>query len=285
MPTFSAHDGTALAYHAEGEGEPLVCLPGGPMRASAYLGDLGGLTAHRGLVRLDLRGTGDSAVPGDDATYRCDRLAADVEALREHLGLDRADVLAHSAGGNLALLYAAAHPGRVRSLTLVTPGTRALGIEATAEDWRGAVALRRGEPWYGAGRSAWEAFLGGAELDDLWPDIVPFMYGRWDAAAREHAADDAHQTNPHARGCYYAEGAFDPGATRKALAALEAPVLVLAGEYDGAPTPARAGEIAALFPHGTAAVQSGAGHYPWLDDPGAFRRTVAAFLEADGRPP
>ncbi|MEV1053461.1 alpha/beta hydrolase [Streptomyces sp. NPDC049887] len=284
MPTFSAHDGTGLAYHAEGEGEPLVCLPGGPMRASAYLGDLGGLAAHRGLVRLDLRGTGDSAVPGDDATYRCDRLVDDVEALREHLGLDRADVLAHSAGGNLALLYAAAHPGRVRSLTLVTPGTRALGIEATAEDWRGAVALRRGEPWYEAGRSAWEAFLGGAELDDLWPDIVPFMYGRWDAAAREHAADDAHQTNPHARGGYYAEGAFDPGATRKALAALEVPVLVLAGEYDGGPTPARAREIAALFPHGTAAVQSGAGHYPWLDDPGAFRRTVAAFLEA-GRPP
>ncbi|MEU2161570.1 alpha/beta hydrolase [Streptomyces chengbuensis] len=285
MPTFSAHDGTALAYHAEGGGAPLLCLPGGPMRASAYLGDLGGLTAHRGLVRFDLRGTGDSAVPIDETTYRCDRLVDDVEALREHLGLDRADLLAHSAGGNLALLYAAAHPGRVRSLTLVAPGTRALGIEATEADWRGAVALRRGEPWFEAGSAAWEAFLGGAELDDLWPDIVPFLYGRWDAAAREHAADDAHQTNPRARGVYYSEGAFDPAATREALSAWEAPVLVLAGEYDGGPTPARAHEIAALFPRGTAAVQPGAGHYPWLDDPDAFRRTVTAFLEADGRPP
>ncbi|AWI32499.1 alpha/beta fold hydrolase [Streptomyces tirandamycinicus] len=285
MPTFRAYDGTVLAYHAEGEGEPLVCLPGGPMRASAYLGDLGGLTADRRLVRLDLRGTGDSAVPDDDATYRCDRLADDVEALREHCGLDRADVLAHSAGANLALLYAAACPGRVSSLVLVTPGARALGITATEEDWRGAVALRRGEPWYEAGRAAWEAFLGGAELDDLWPDIVPFMYGRWDAAARKHAADDAHQSDPHARAGYYAEGAFDPGATREALAALEAPVLVIAGEYDGAPTPARAGEIAAVFPHGTVAVRPGAGHYPWLDDPGAFRRTVAGFLETGGRPP
>ncbi|MFG3308126.1 alpha/beta fold hydrolase [Streptomyces wuyuanensis] len=285
MPTFRAHDGTVLAHHTEGEGEPLVCLPGGPMRASAYLGDLGGLTAQRTLVRLDLRGTGDSAVPDDDTTYRCDRLIGDVEALLDRLGLDRADLLAHSAGGNLALLYAAAHPGRVRSLVLVTPGTRALGIEATEDDWRGAVALRRGEPWYEAGSAAWEAFLGGAALDDLWPDIVPFMYGRWDAAAREHAADDAHQTNPRARGAYYAEGAFDPAATRKALAALEAPVLVLAGEYDGGPTPARAREIAALFPHGTAAVLAGAGHYPWLDDPDAFRRTVAAFPDADGRPP
>lgn len=51
----------------------------------------------RQLVLLDLRGTGDSAVPDDPATYRCDRQAADVEALRAHLGLERVDLLAHSA--------------------------------------------------------------------------------------------------------------------------------------------------------------------------------------------
>ncbi|MFJ6632796.1 alpha/beta fold hydrolase [Streptomyces sp. NPDC091376] len=280
MPTFSAYDGTSLACHTEGEGEPLICLPGGPMRASAYLGDLGGLTAGRTLMRLDLRGTGDSAVPDDPGTYRCDRQVDDVEALREHLGLERADILAHSAAGNLALLHAAAHPERVRSLTLVTPGTRAVGVEATEQDWRDAVALRKGEPWYEAGHQAWEAYLGGAELDDLWPDIVPFMYGRWDAAAREHAADDAHQSNPQARSAYFADGAFDPPATAKALAVLEAPVLVLAGEYDGGPTPARAERTAALFRHGTAVVQRGAGHYPWLDDPGAFTRAVTGFLDS-----
>ncbi|MFE7774949.1 alpha/beta fold hydrolase [Streptomyces sp. NPDC057445] len=281
MPTFSGPDGTSLAYHVEGEGEPLICLPGGPMRASAYFGDLGGLTAHRRLVRLDLRGTGDSAMAEDPATYRCDRLVGDVEALREHLGLDRADILAHSASGNLALLYAAAHPERVRSLTLVTPGTRALGVAATEEDWRGALALREGEPWYETGRAAWDAFLAGGELDDLWSDMVPFMYGRWDATARAHAADDAHQSNHQARGLYYGEGAFDPAATVKALSALDAPVLVLAGEYDGGPTPARAAESASLLPHAEVAVQAGAAHYPWLDDPGAFRRTVASFLDPD----
>ncbi|MFF7727040.1 alpha/beta fold hydrolase [Streptomyces sp. NPDC008001] len=107
MPTLTTADGTELAYHVTGEGEPLLCLPGGPMRASAYLGDLGGLPRRRQLVMLDLRGTGDSSVPGDPATYRCDRQVDDVETLRKHLGRDSVDILAHSAGGDLAILYAA----------------------------------------------------------------------------------------------------------------------------------------------------------------------------------
>src|SRR5882757_773432 len=99
MPHFTAPDGTELAYRVVGEGEPLLCLPGGPMRASAYLGDLGGLSRHRRLIVLDLRGTGASGAPADPATYRCDRQITDVEALRAHLGLEHIDLLAHSAGG------------------------------------------------------------------------------------------------------------------------------------------------------------------------------------------
>ena len=61
------------------------------MQASAYLGDLGGLSAHRTLILVDLRGTGASSVPGDPASYRCDRLVDDVEALRTHLMEDGVD--------------------------------------------------------------------------------------------------------------------------------------------------------------------------------------------------
>jgi len=117
MPIFHAHDGTELAYRLLGKGAPLICLPGGPMRAGAYLGDLGGLSAHRQLVVLDLRGSGDSAAPEDPTSYRCDRLTDDIEALREHLGEERIDLLAHSASGNLASLYAARHPQRLRTLS------------------------------------------------------------------------------------------------------------------------------------------------------------------------
>src|SRR6478672_7864684 len=130
MPVLAAPDGTELAYGVRGDGSPVVCLPGGPMQDSEYLGDLGGLSAHRRLVLLDPRGTGHSATPVDPTSYRCDRLVNDVEALREHLGRDQIDLLAHSAGANLAVLYAARHPHRVGTLVLVTPSTFAVGISA-----------------------------------------------------------------------------------------------------------------------------------------------------------
>ncbi len=107
--SFPSYDGARLAYRPAGEGRPLVCLPGGPGRGADYLGDLGGLGRRAGceLIIFEPRGTGASAVPDDPATYRCDRMAQDVEALRAHLRLDQIDLLGHSAGADLALLYAA----------------------------------------------------------------------------------------------------------------------------------------------------------------------------------
>ncbi|MEV7085740.1 alpha/beta hydrolase [Streptomyces sp. NPDC093085] len=283
MPTFTAHDSTLLTCHPAGEGEPLLCLPGGPMRASEYLGDLGGLAAHRRLVRLDLRGTGESAAPADPATYRCDRQADDIDALRAHLGLDRVDLLAHSAAGDLALLYAARHPARVASLTLVTPGAAAVGIEATEEDRREAMALRAGEPWYDAALAAFDEVLAGRATEEVWARLKRFNHARWDDAARAMVAASPRQINQRAAAAFFAAGAFDPAATRAALAAVTAPVLVVAGALDGGPRPARARELAGLFPHGRLAVLTDAGHFPWLDQPAAFVRTVTGFL-AGARP-
>ncbi|MBB3078955.1 pimeloyl-ACP methyl ester carboxylesterase [Streptomyces violarus] len=276
MPIFSAPDGTRLACHIRGEGEPLVVLPGGPMRASAYLGNLGGLDAHRQLVLLDLRGTGRSEIPADPATYRCDRLVEDLEALRRHLGLERLDVLAHSAGGSLAMLYAARWPDRLGRLALVTATPWALGLPATAEDRLAAARLREPEPWFTDAFPAFEAWLAGA--GDFDPVFLPFFYGRWDDAARAHADREEDETNDDAGDLYGADGAYDPDATRTALARVTTPVLVLAGEVDGGPRPSLARHVAEVFPAGEFAVQPGAGHYPWLDDPEWFVRRVAAFF-------
>jgi pimeloyl-ACP methyl ester carboxylesterase len=278
MATFLAADGTRLAYHATGGGDLLACVPGGPMQASAYLGDLGGLPAHRRLVRLDLRGTGDSAVPADPASYRCDRLAGDVEALRVELGRDRIDLLAHSAGSAVAVRYAICHPGRIGCLVLVTPSPRVVGLDITDADRREVAGLRRGEDWFPGAYTAFGRIWDGTATEADWAAITPFTYGRWDAASQAHAARAGREQNPGAAAVYYSAGALDPEATRAALARLRVPVLLLAGEYDVALPPNRAAEYAALFPQARLAVQAGAGHYPWLDSRERFVAAVADFL-------
>jgi proline iminopeptidase len=278
MPVFDAFDGTELAYHVDGAGEPLICLPGGPMRASAYLGDLGGISRHRRLILLDLRGTGDSAIPADPSSYRCDRLVDDVLALQDHLGLASADVLGHSAGANIAVQYALRHPNRVGSLVLVTPSGRSVGQEPDAEMRRQIIGLRQSEPWFKDAAAAFERIAAGGEAEEDWAAVAPFFYGRWDAAAQAHDAAAEEQTNEEAAVAFAAEGAFDPAAARAGLADLKTPALVIGGSLDLQRPPAVTTEYAALFANSRLVVQPGAGHFPWLDDPGQFVAAVTEFL-------
>ncbi len=274
MPTFRAPDGTRLAYRTVGDGEPVLCVPGGPAD-SQYLGDLGGLSRHRRLILLDLPGTGGSAVPEDTASYRCDRLVEDVEGLREHLGLCRTDLLGHSAGANVALGYAARYPGNIRKLALIGPGTRAVGIEITGDTRLELARLRKEEPWFPAAFAALEAVSAGTGSD--WDALTPFFCGRWDSAAREHHAA-GRPVNRDAVAHFGAEGAFTPETTRAALGAFEAPVLLLTGQFDLNSPPRSTAELAGLFPDATLSVQPGAGHYPWVDDAERFAAAVDAFL-------
>ena len=280
--SFDTADGTLLAYHVAGAGRPLVCLPGGPMQSSAYLGDLGGLpaAAGRALVLLDPRGTGYSAAPADPGTYRCDRQVPDVEALRIHLELERLDLVAHSAGTALALLYAARYPDRVATLALINPTPRAVGLEISDQDRRELAELRRGEPWFADAFAAFERIWSGDATDADWDGITPFTHGRWDAASQALDARGKTERNAEAAAAYYSAGAVDPAAVRSAIARLEVSVLLVAGEYDVALPPNRAAEYAALFPRADLVVQQAAGHFPWLDDPGSFTATLTAFYTA-----
>jgi pimeloyl-ACP methyl ester carboxylesterase len=279
MPVFTSYDGTMLAYRRAGIGRPLICLPGGPGRTPDYLGDLGGLGDHRELILPDTRGTGRSEAPADPESYRCDRLARDAEALRTALGLERIDLLGHSAGGIVALLYAAAHPERIDHLVLLSPGLRPLGLELTDARQQEAMRRRSAEPWYSDAWAAAQAAGAGDNSAQTRHRYMPFFYGRWDDAARAHAQLGFTDQAAAVQAGFYAPGAFDPADTRAALAKLAAPVMVYTGGVEISPTPELAAEAVALFSGWELKVRPGAGHYPWLDDPTWFTSALLAFLD------
>jgi pimeloyl-ACP methyl ester carboxylesterase len=276
MPTYTSYDGAELAYRVEGSGDPVVVSPGGPARDPAYLGDLGGLARESGrsLVIPDPRGTGASPRPADPAAYAAPRLADDLEALRAHLGIETVDLLGHSAGGSVALLYAAQHPGRIRRLVLVTPGTAVVGLDVTDEEWDDRVALRSAEPWFEAAKVALDADDGSPETRQA---MSPFLYGPWSEAAHLHAASDHEQRNREGTRAFWGEKP-DPAAVRAPLSGLAAPVRVIVGELDLLPSPELGEQLAAVFPDGRVAVQPGAGHFPWVDDPMLFATLATEAL-------
>jgi pimeloyl-ACP methyl ester carboxylesterase len=273
---FSAPDGTTLAYHLKGDGNPLVCVPGGPMLDSAYFRDLGGLDADRQLVLLDLRGTGDSAVPVDPGSYRCDRQVPDLEALREHLGLERMDLCGHSAGANLVYRYVEAHPDRVARLVLVTPSPRGLGVNREDDERATLAASRSHEPWYPEAAAAFDRVRDGSATETDWAAIDPFTYGRWDDDVRAYNEWMNGRRNPEAAEVY-AEG-YDPVSSVAALARLDVPAVVLGGEVDLGNPPGLMADVAAKIPGAELVVQPGAGHFPWVDDPSAFRALLRPHL-------
>ncbi len=273
-----ADDDTRLAVHLTGQGDPLLCLPGGPMLDSGYLRDLGGLAAHRALAVLDLRGTGGSGTPADPASYRCDRQVADVEAVRRHLGLERLSLLGHSAGANLAYAYAAAHPDRVARLVLVAPSVRGLGIDISDGARSEIARLRNGEPWYAEAAAALARVQSGAGDESDWSAISPFTHGRWDDEHRAYDAWMDERRDDEKTMAFAADGAFDPDRTRAAMTHLEVPVVVLAGALDVGNPPQVMAEVASVFPRSELVVMEGAGHFPWVDDPARFVDLVAPFV-------
>ena len=264
MRRFESYDGTEIAYSVLGEGSPLVCLPGGPGRAVEYLGDLGGVAASRQLILMHPRGVGLSADPVDPATFRVDRLVEDVESLRVHLGLDRMDLLAHSAGGVLATLYAAAHPGRLSRLILVTPGLAAVGVHGTEHP----TAL-----------AALEKIFDGDLSMETFRASRPLFYGRWDDVAQTHASAGIAERYLAARAGYFAGVDLDASSTRAALKRLRGPVLLYGGELDPMVTSAVLREAAPLFNDARVVLQPQAAHFPWVDDPGAFAAAIGSFLD------
>lgn len=116
-------NGLSLWYSSQGEGPPLILLHGGIAGSEVFDGIAPQLAAGpRRVITVDLEGHGRTAHL--DRPLRQDLLADDVAALIEHLGLERADVLGYSLGGEVALRLAIQHPELVHRLVLISIAVR-----------------------------------------------------------------------------------------------------------------------------------------------------------------
>jgi 4,5:9,10-diseco-3-hydroxy-5,9,17-trioxoandrosta-1(10),2-diene-4-oate hydrolase len=113
-------DGAKVHYQRAGTGRPLLLLHGLVGSAKNWRQNISFLSRDASVYAIDLFNMGQSdRVPGLNAGLEAtaDRLALCMDAL----GLDEADIAAHSHGGAIAMMFAARHPNRVRRLILFAP--------------------------------------------------------------------------------------------------------------------------------------------------------------------
>jgi pimeloyl-ACP methyl ester carboxylesterase len=121
MPIFH-HGSVDIAYLDEGEGEPAVLVHGFASSKEVNWVQPGWFSTLKGagrrVIALDNRGHGQSAKLYEPAEYHTEKLAEDVRALLDHLGIERADVMGYSMGARITAFLALQHPQRTRSIVL-----------------------------------------------------------------------------------------------------------------------------------------------------------------------
>jgi epoxide hydrolase 4 len=117
----SLANGTTLHYVRAGRpgAPPLLLLHGFPEYWAAWEDVLPLLADRFDAVAPDLRGFNLSSQPTGVSAYRAREIVGDLELLCDHLGWQRADVVAHDWGGAVAWQWAIARPQRVAHLIML----------------------------------------------------------------------------------------------------------------------------------------------------------------------
>jgi pimeloyl-ACP methyl ester carboxylesterase len=147
-----------IEYFDQGEGEPVVMLPGGSLNVT-YMQPLADALARAGyrVVRINPRGAGRSLSASEDVTLH--DLAEDVAGVIQKLQLGPVHILGHAFGNRVARTLAADHPELIRSVILLAAGGKVppspeaqkalqtiFDPRATDEDYLAAMSYMVGDP-------------------------------------------------------------------------------------------------------------------------------------------
>jgi proline iminopeptidase len=266
-----------LAYEtfgAKGTTLPIIAINGGPGLSYAYMvqNDLWERVGrNRFVVLYDQRGTGASKRMQNGAPQSMDAQVADLDAVRQALGLNKVAVLGDSYGGLVAMAYAAAHPEHVAKLIL---------SDSPGPSWHDIVHL----------------------LPDVFPDIQEQgaqeekkLGATTEAAARASLRNHFRMIfySPEKRDAYMShmgDLGFEPAvgdAVEKATANLDLtakladfkfPTLVINGRYDMNVAPLTAWRLAHAIPGARVVFFEKSGHLPAYEEPKKYIEVLEGFL-------
>ncbi len=273
-------------YESFGESDegrlPLIVLHGGPGATHQYLEPLRALAENgRRVVFYDQIGCGRSDRPVDPAFYTVQTFVDELNALREHLGLERAHVLGQSWGGMLAMEYALTAPPGLASIVVADS-------PASIPFWVAEANRLRAELPPDVQRALTEHEAAGTTADPAYQSAVEVFYRRhvcrldpWpDCFARtaEALSTDGYVYNlMNGPSEFHCIGTIKEWDITARLHEIRTPTLLLSGRYDEA-TPAIVEGIHRRIPGSEWILFEESSHTPHLEEPAAFNAAVRGFL-------
>ena len=255
-------NGIQLAYTDQGQGTPLVFLHAFPLNRTMWEPQVAGLSDRYRVITVDLRGHGDSDAPL--WRYTLDLFADDVKGLLDHLSITSAVFIGLSMGGYLMFAFHRRFADRIKALVLAD--TRAEPDTPELSAWRFGLAQRV----YKEGSRA--------VADEMLPKLLTPSSSASKPALVEQVREMIVKTQISGIVGDLMAIAERPNSVPR-LKEIHCPTLVVVGEQDVLTTPADNERIATGIAGARFHIIPSAGHLSNLEQPEAFNRAVASFLD------
>ncbi|WP_436499651.1 alpha/beta fold hydrolase [Actinokineospora sp. HUAS TT18] len=268
-----------------GEGTPLIVLHGAIGLGSTYMRPLDRWASDFQLVYYDQRGSGQTPL-GDLAKVTFAGAIDDLDELRTALGIDRVNLVGHSAGAILAALYAGKRPGTTSSIVLLNP---APPLDPRLQMRQGMEMASRRTPADDAAKQEIEASPGFQARDPetlqrhALNTFIPFFRDRAtiETVTLDFTGLIAGSVQAAGERMFGSLGALDPMST---LAAIECPTLVVHSELD--PVPVEwAHALVDAIPGADYALLEGGSHFAHVEDADQLCDAVLPWLNKNAARP
>lgn len=255
----------SLAITAAGSGDPVVFLHAAVCDRRMWHAQLDAVGATHKAIAYDRRGFGETVAEREDHSPVADLLTV-VDAVGNG---QPAILVACSQGGRIALDAALLNPHRVRGLVLISPSISGAPDPVLPPDIETLIAKQR------QAENAGDLARVNAIKAHLWLDGPLQPEGRVTGTARELFLD----MNGIALRAPPAGANLDAISAFQRLDEIEAPSLVICGNYDFPHIVERCRHMAAAMPNASHCALRGAAHLPSLERPAEITGLLSAFIK------